>query len=182
MSARQNPRTHAGMTLIELVISIVIISIALTAILSVMGFTTARSADPMLRQQANAIGQSYLEEILLRPVCDPNDFSTDCFAACTTSACSGCSGSTLVGGGSETRATYDDVCDYDGLSDNGARDQHGNSIAALGAYNIGVNVDDAATLNGLDGTGGQVVLVTVVVSHATQGNIQVSLSGYRANY
>lgn len=170
------------MTLIELVISIVIISIALTAILSVMSYTTARSADPMLRQQANAIAQSYLEEILLRPFCDPNDFSTDCVANCTTSACSGCSGATVEGGGPETRATYDDVCDYGGLSDNGARDQHGTPVGALGAYNIGVTVDDAATLNGLNGASGQVVLVTVAVSHATQGNVRVSLSGYRTNY
>jgi len=59
-----NRRRHAGLTLIELVISIVVIAFAVTGILLVMNKTTAHSADPLIQDQAVAIGEAYLEEIL----------------------------------------------------------------------------------------------------------------------
>ena len=67
-----------------------------TGILSVMNLTTAKSADPMITTQAHAIAQSYLEEILLRDYDDPDG--------------------TEFG---ETRATFDDVDDFDALPTNG---------------------------------------------------------------
>ncbi len=181
-------RSCRGITLIELIISIIVISVALTGILSVMNLTTARSADPLLVQQANSIAQSYLDEILLRPFCDPNDFSTDCFTDCNTNACAACSGSTTAGGGPETRATFDDVCDYGVVADVGAVDQFGNPIPELADYNVQVVVDDDtdangdAAINGLDATAGQSVRVDVIVTHATHGDIRVGVSGYRVNY
>lgn len=55
-----------GISLIELIIFIVIISVALTGILLVMNQTTAHSADPMIRKQAIAVAESLLEEIQLQ--------------------------------------------------------------------------------------------------------------------
>ena len=54
-----------GVTLVELVISIVVISIALAGTLAVMRRTTASSADPMIVRQAVGVAEAYLEEILL---------------------------------------------------------------------------------------------------------------------
>ncbi|WP_313209298.1 prepilin-type N-terminal cleavage/methylation domain-containing protein [Stutzerimonas nitrititolerans] len=56
-----------GMTLVELVITIVIIGIAAAALFSAMASITARSADPMLRQQSLMIAESYLEAITALP-------------------------------------------------------------------------------------------------------------------
>ena len=187
MTAVPGIRNCRGVTLVELIISIVVISVALTAILSVMNLTTARSADPLLVQQANGIAQSYLDEILLRPFCDPNDFSTDCFADCNTNACAACSGSTMEGGGPETRATFDDVCDYGIVTDIGAVDQWGNPIPELANYNVQVVVDDDtdgngdASINGLNAAAGRAVRVDVTVTHATH-SIRVGVSDYRVNY
>jgi len=61
-----------GLTLIELVVSIVVLSVAITGILMVMTQTTIASADPMLREQATAIARSYLEEILSQPMIGPD--------------------------------------------------------------------------------------------------------------
>ena len=80
------------------------------------------------------------------------------------------------------RALFDDVCDYDGLSDAGVVDQTGTPVAGLGAYNVTVTVDDSVTLNGLSGRGGQVVLVNVNVTHSGNQRVDVNLSGYRGNY
>ncbi len=60
-------RPQRGMTLVELIITIVIIGIAAAALLSVMASITARSANPMLRQQSLYIAESYLEAITALP-------------------------------------------------------------------------------------------------------------------
>ena len=57
---------QSGVTLIELVIAIVIIAIAATAILGTFATTVGQSADPMIRHQAVAIAEAYLEEISLK--------------------------------------------------------------------------------------------------------------------
>lgn len=59
-----------GMTLVELVITIVIIGIAAAAMFSAMAAITGRSADPMLRQQSLALAEAYLESISARAYAD----------------------------------------------------------------------------------------------------------------
>jgi MSHA pilin protein MshD len=100
-----NPRHQSGVTLIELILSMVIISIALVGVLSVMNLTVRHSADPVVEHQAIAIAEAYLEEIQLQAYSDPNGTNTG-----------------------ETRATYDNVADYHLLNDVSARDQSGASI------------------------------------------------------
>jgi MSHA pilin protein MshD len=60
---------------VELVIFIVIISIAVVGILSVMNFTTSHSADPQIRKQALSIAEALMEEVSLAKFtyCDPAD-------------------------------------------------------------------------------------------------------------
>jgi MSHA pilin protein MshD len=55
-----------GISLIELIIFIVIISVALTGILLVMNKVTTHSADPLIHKQAIAVAESLLEEIELQ--------------------------------------------------------------------------------------------------------------------
>jgi len=58
-------RCQRGMTLVELVITIVIIGLAAAALFTAMATITARSADPMLRQQSLYIAEAYLETLLV---------------------------------------------------------------------------------------------------------------------
>ena len=123
-------KRERGATLIELVVSIVILSIGVTAIMMVVYQTSSRSADPLVRSQAISIATAYMEEILAQPLTDPAGGDT---------------GGPEPG---ESRASYDDVTDYHGLSDtSGAVDQAGNSIAGLEGYNVSISVT-GATLNG----------------------------------
>jgi MSHA pilin protein MshD len=171
-----------GFTLIELVITIVILGIGVAAFTQLMNASTIASIDPMVRQQAHAIAQSYLEEIMLNSFCDPN-LATDCPAYCTGSnICSTCGGSASPAP-AETRPEFDDVCDYNGVSDNGAVNQFGTAIPALASYNVAVTVDDSGvTLSGLNSGNGEVVRVDVNVTHDTYPDLDVTLSAYRANY
>jgi len=123
MTARHsitNPyKKHRGATLIELIMTIVIISVSLAGILSVVNLTTSHSADPMVQHQAIAIAESYLEEITLHPVTATPD--------------------TSVAG---DRSTFDNITDYDGLNDTGAIDQNGDAIIGLENYTIVVSIAD----------------------------------------
>jgi len=144
-----------GVTLIELLVSIIIVSIAATAVLGVLAMTTAGSADPMIRHQAAAIAEAYLEEILLRPMTDPDGVD-----------------------GEIARADFDDLDDYDGLADTGARDQFGNLIAGLGSYNIAVSVTQSSALPSVPAA--DVLRIDVVVSMGA--DVSFPLSGYRMRY
>ncbi|MBN1140751.1 MAG: type II secretion system protein [Deltaproteobacteria bacterium] len=136
-----------GMTLIELIVSIVVVGIALSALLGVFVTVVSRSADPLIQAQAQAVAESYLEEILLKPCVDP-------------------------GGPPETgRSDYDDVMDYNGLSEP-ATNQFG---AAVGLNDYQVEV--AVSSQNLSSVPGRLVTVTV-----TRGDFSFSLSGWRAQY
>jgi MSHA pilin protein MshD len=170
---------RAGATLIELVTGIVIISIALAVLFSLTSHSTRRSVDPMIQVQAGAVAQSYLEEIMEKPFCDP-DLASDCVAACTGAGACGNAACTASEG---ARALFDDVCDYDNSTDNPPRDVTGNAIPGLGRYTVTVQVvDDASVnLNGLSGANGMSVRVDVSVAHPAMPD-NVRISGFRANY
>jgi len=155
MRKKQLLVNQQGVTLVELIVSIVIISVALSGVLLVMNYTTSHSADPMIEYQAVAVGEAYLEEILLQSYSDP-------------------------GGGVEAgRSDYDDVDDYNGLNDSGARDQQGNTIIGLENYDVSVAVSSVAAF----GPAGQTLpakRVTVTVQH--NSGVNLSLTGHRTAY
>ncbi len=146
---------QSGVTLIELVIAIVIISIAATAILGTFATTVGYSADPMIRHQAVAIAEAYLEEIVLKSFDDPDGVD-----------------------GEASRDLYDDVDDYNGLVDNGARDQFDAAIADLADYTVSVSVAGSNALPGI--TSADLYLISVTVTHSA--NVNFTVSGYRANF
>lgn len=145
--------TQSGLSLVELVVTIVVLAIAAAAILSVYTNSIARSADPQLRMQATAVANSYLDEILLRPFTDPDGSNAG-----------------------ETRTSYDNVADYNGLSEP-PTDQNGNPMPGLGDYTVSVGVNSTTDL----GIGaGNELRVTVNVNHPALGTL--TLIGYKANY
>ena len=68
------PSSQSGVTLVELVVSIVVIAVGVTGVLMAIQFTTGHSADPMLQQQAVAIADSYMDEILLHSYDEVQDY------------------------------------------------------------------------------------------------------------
>jgi len=146
---------QSGGTLIELVIAIVIISISVSAILMALSTSLAQSADPMIRHQAVSIAEAYLEEIALKPFADPDGVD-----------------------GEASRDLFDDVDDYNGLVDAGARDQFNVALADLDDYTVTVAVTASGALPGIAST--DLFLISVTITHAAQ--IDFTLSTYRANF
>jgi MSHA pilin protein MshD len=145
-------RGERGATLIELVISIVVISIAASAVLGVLSTTLGRSADAMVLSQAVSIAEAYLEEISLKAFDDPDGVD-----------------------GEATRPAFDDVNDYHGLVDNGARDQFGAALPPLGHYRVAVTVTPSAALPGVPAAAAQRIDVQVTYP----GNGVVALTAYK---
>ncbi len=148
-------KRQAGLTLVELLVSIVIVGIAASTVLGVFSTTAGSSADPLIRHQAAAIAEAYLEEIRLRSFADPDGSD-----------------------GEGARADFDDVDDYDGLVDVGARNQFGNAILGLGDYTVSVSVANSSALGGL--SSGDVLRIDVLVSRGN--DISYRVSGYRSDY
>ena len=150
MAIRTEMKRNRGFTLFEIIVTIVVIALAATALMSVFSSTVATSADPVLEHQATAIAEAYMEEILLK------DFAP---------------------GPGNTRPTYDDVLDYNGLPDTVVRDQFGVAIGALSDYSVSVSVV-ADGLNGIAAIDS--LRIDIIVGRALIDD--VLLSGYRTNY
>ena len=162
-------RRERGINLIELLISIVIISIACTGVLLVFAQTVRFSADPMIQTQALAVAEAYLDEILARPMNDPSG---------------GESGGSEEGSPSlaANRPLLDDVQDYAGLSNSPPQDQSG-AVADFAPVDgvpdlAGYQVDVAVTTAGVAVNGVPMARVDVRVRYAPL--VDFTLTGYRA--
>ena len=155
-------RRQSAFTLIEIIVTIVVIGIASTALLSVFGNLARSSADPALRQQATTIAEAYLEEILLRSFDDPQGLENG------------------LGNleGESGRSEYDDVQDYSNLPAGPAADQFGNPVPALAAYTVTVTVTNTALEAAVPVA--DTLRVDVRVNHPAVGDIE--LSGFRTRY
>jgi MSHA pilin protein MshD len=152
-------RRQSAFTLIEVIVTIVVLAVAASALLGVFTSMVRGSADPVIQQQAITVAEAYMEEILRKSYQDPRD--------------------PLVAetGGKEAgedRASFNDVQDYNALQDNKVRDQNDALIAPLDAYSVTVSVN-AAVLGGVNA-----MQIDVTVSHPVTGAIL--LSAFRTQY
>ncbi|MGH8298030.1 MAG: prepilin-type N-terminal cleavage/methylation domain-containing protein [Steroidobacteraceae bacterium] len=147
-----SPARCRGVTLVELIVTIVVVAVAVSAVLAVVSATAARSADNLLQVQGVVIGESYLNEILRKPI------GTDCAPGCT-------------------RSQMDEVGDYNGLVDVGVHDQTAAPVADLGAYTVQVSVANT-TLGAAPAVPADRVTVTVTSPNGQT----IVLSGYRMQY
>ena len=145
-----NKRRMAGVTLVELVVAMVIVGIALAGLMTVYNRASIASADPLITQQMLAIGETMMEEVMLKPY------------ESTT-------------GTKSTRAQYDALDDYASYAKQTVTDVDGNAIAGLERYQIGVTVGTAPqTLPGVATTDVKRIVVTV-----WNGNQNLVLTGWR---
>lgn len=177
---------QGGVSLIELIMFIIIVSTGLVGILSVMNFTTSRSADPMVRKQAIAIAESMLEEIALQAFtfCDPDDAN----ALSATSATVGAGACTSIVQGAMTTAGetrygptfFDNVGDYNNFTMNPIRDISNTVLAELANYSLTtpVAITQVGTALGL-ADNAAALRIDVTVNY---GADSVTLTGYRFRY
>ena len=146
---------QSGFSLIELIICIVILSIALTGVMSAITYANLYSGDPVRRQQAVTLAQAKMEEVLLRNFYDSDVPGTAC---------------------PPNDGFLDNVCDYNGYTETPS--------APLNGYTITVSVVDTDDLGAgatqITGASNAVLRVDVTVTY--DPGETVTLSAYRTSY
>ena len=160
MAARPGNR-HAGFSLVELVMSIVVVGVGLATLLVPIIVATRSSADPLVRKQTLAVAEALLEEIELKPFNDPGG-----------GACSPCAPTQA------NRPLFDDVSDYNGFTTTGIFTLDGVAIPALANYNVTSVTVTGVPLGVIAAANAKRISVTVT----GPGGDAVTLSGYRTNY
>ena len=156
---------QAAFSLIEVLVTIVVIGISAVALTSVYSNMIAGSADPVIQQQSISIAEAYLEEISLRPFNNPDGAeSGDCEDSPNPEA-------------EDSRDLYDDVQDYICLAAGPAADQTGTPIPLLADYTVTITITNF-DFNGVADNDWR--RIEVSVNHPAVDPI--TLVGYRANY
>ena len=174
-------RAQSGISLVELIIFVIIVGIGVAGILTVFNLTVQKSADPQIRRQMLAVAEALLEEVEFKPFtyCDPDD--PNAATATSSASCTGGAGGAndesklpLGPQGGETRSTFDNVSDYNGLSLVPFADMNGTTITGYSAT-VSVAQQQLEASIPLDAS----LRITVTVTH---GSDSLSLSGYRLRY
>jgi MSHA pilin protein MshD len=164
----------AGFTIVELVLFIVVVSIALVGVLLVMNITTSHSSDPQIRKQGLSIAEALMEEVSLArfTYCDPADPNAETAASvadCHTVP-------EVMGPEPGNTRPYDNVNDYYTADGNLAifRDA---ANPALSNYTATIAITQQA-LNGIPAADSLHIRISVLYA----GTVMVVLDGYRTRY
>ena len=102
--------SNKGFSLIELVITILVLGIAISALSRSLFTNVGRNADPLWQSKATQLAQAYLDEILAMRYADASPLGGGALGICNVD-------------GNEadetSRSLYDDVDDYHGLNESG---------------------------------------------------------------
>ncbi|HEY9107652.1 MAG TPA: type II secretion system protein [Roseateles sp.] len=183
------PRRAQGLTLIELLMFIVVVGIALTAMLRVFITATAASADPMIMRQQLAIAESLLREVQLMPFtwCDPDDANVATATSAIVSP-TGCASIVESSGPESGESRYgptnyfDNVNDYAGFSMSGIRDLSNAAVAGLAGYSASVAVTPAALDTLTAGSGDALKITVTVLGPSGKAADAIVLQGWRTRY
>ena len=161
-----------GATLVELVMTIVIISIAIAGVVGAFALIAGRSADPLNQTRAVALAQLYMDEVLSRRYAggSPNGGGS------VDAAAANCGSPGPEGG--ETRATFDDVDDYHNLQDTPPENGEELQLAGYNSFEVSITVDCAGGDVGLDNHDAK--KIAIVITDPSGGNYL--FTAYRGNF
>ncbi|WP_148861648.1 type IV pilus modification PilV family protein [Marinobacter fonticola] len=160
-------RRQSGATLVELVMTIVIISIAVAGVVGAFATIAGRSADPLNQTRAVELAQLYLDEILAKKY---DELTPEGGVPPYTGGCN-------INTDEVDRADFDDVDDYHNLTDNPPKSPVTN-IAGYSGFQVAVSVACAGGEVGLAAANAKRIRVTIT----TPGGPVFDFSAYRANF
>ncbi len=172
MKAVAYPRTRGllglkGFSLIELIITILVLAIALSALTSSIFTGVGRNADPMWQSKATQLSQAYLDEILSMRYQENSPLGGGAVNTCVING---------PEAGETSRSLYDDVDDYDGLSaaadflDTSTSSNYSGYTVSIAVTCVGPN--NAAATNSK--------LIAVTITSPTNQNLVFSV--FRADF
>jgi MSHA pilin protein MshD len=199
MLAKKNDiKIHKGFTLIEMIVGMVLLSLALVALSSFLFNRSSSNIDPIWQTRAIGIAQSVSNEILAKDF-DENTSPSGAGQRCSENlACT--TGVNLGAEVGEVLLDYDDVDDYNGLNLGSAQLNSlvGASLLPSGdntyeGFNVAISVFYDGNLDGIDdndvdGNGVQDAIAvianikTIHLTVSTPDNESLEFVTSRANY
>jgi MSHA pilin protein MshD len=194
-----------GVTLVELIVFIVIVSVAVVGVLKTLEMTNRASVDPMITKQALAIADSLLSEVEQQPFtyCDPDDANVS--TATSTADCTGGAANSqdknngTLGPTPSTESRFLNTDPFDNVADyNGFTMSDSNSSCA-GICNPGGSGTGTVIDSNLKGYTATVAIsragasapfaalpldavLKIVVSVTGPANTNVKVTGYKVRY
>ena len=163
-----------GFTLIELVIGMMVIGIGIVMLTSMLFPQADRAAATLQRVRSAELAHSVMNEIWGKRY-DQNTNANGGSPACNAATGLSCSATSALGPDGESRDTYNDVDDYQGLSESSSMLDSSQTYAqAYPGFNVSVNVSY------LDATTQAEKLITVDVT--TPSNEVITYQALRSNY
>ena len=164
-----NKHKQKGFSLIELVITIVVLGIALAALSSSVFNAVGKNADPLWQTKATHLSQAYLDEILAMKYQEDSPVGGG--------SVGGCSSALGPDSGESSRDLYNDVDDYNGLTET-ARflDQTSGLASTYSGYQVSVAV---TCVDAQGNTSNNSKLIQLTITSPT--NEALVFSAYRAD-
>lgn len=147
-----NRLRRSGFTLIEMIVSMVVIGVGLAGVLASFDTTVKASTDPLVYKQMLVVAEEMQEEIFLKPYGPGAGTITGC-----------------------NRSQADDIGDYVGYSDQPVCDIDGVAVPGLAGYRVSVTIGDVS----LGSPAVPARRIEVRVSHGRDG---LTLVGWRTDY
>ncbi|MGP1716263.1 MAG: type IV pilus modification PilV family protein [Methylophilus sp.] len=182
-----------GFTLVELVVFIVIVTTAIAGVLGALAWMSGHSANPLVRKQALAIGESLMQEIQQMPFtfCDPDDANASTangYGDCTNPQNASLNGPTpAIESRYSANNPFDNVADYGGFKMPGGgctgicRIGSSTALAGLNAYAASVSIVQAGGSGAFAGLPADAVLqIDVTVTGPV--NTTIRLTGFKVRY
>ncbi len=162
--------SEGGATLVELVITIVVISVAIAGVVGAFALIASRSADPLNQTRAVELAQLYMDEIITKKYDEntPQGGQPKYTGACNIGA-----------DGGESRATYDDVDDYNGISGEAPRGALG-ALTGYSGFEVSVAVQCAGDDPGVGLPASEAKRIDITVT--IPGDSDFVFSAYKANF
>jgi MSHA pilin protein MshD len=162
-------RRSRGTTLVEVIVFMLIVSIAVVSVVKALSQVVLWSADPLVQRQTLAVAESLIEEIDSQPYKQKDPYNP----TGPDDAIGPEPGETRGG----SPLPFDNPNDYSGYSETGIVAPDGSAVAGLGTYSASV-VATQQTMGNIPAADGLLVVVT-----ATGPDGQpVTMTTFRARY
>lgn len=171
-------RVSHGFTLVEAIISMMIISIAALAMASALGMAFSHSSDSLLHTKTTQLAQAYVDEIQARRYDELSPVGGTPPCSPLTVACS-----LVMGVDGESRVAFDDVDDYHGVDDSPPLDSLAQPMPDFAGFRVQVAVTYASAAQVTawqldDVSDAKIVTVTVTTPAGKARDFPVVLGNY----
>jgi MSHA pilin protein MshD len=171
-------KRQRGTTLIELVMTIVIIGVAVAGVVGAFSLMAGRSADPLNQSRAIALSQLYMDEILAKQFAHKSPLG----GGTVNTSKADCSniGVDDIGVDDESRSTFNDVDDYDVLDDYPPKNSEEDSLNGYSSFRVSISVQCAG--NDIDALAQNHQTKRIDITITDPSGNDYLFSAYRGNF